>query len=373
MSRRDKLYFDFEAGLAHLRDEEAALSPSALGALSGASKHEVAAFAQTWANLPPERRRRAAQMLVDLAEENIEKDYNLLFRHMLVDEDPQVRARAIDGLWEDEDVALVKPLVEFLRSDPDAEVRAVAADALGRFVLLVEYERLPQNGVAELIHDSLLATIRSPIEPIKVRARALEAIAYWSQEVVRDVITAAYADDNAEMRASAVSAMGRTADKYWRKTAAAELTSGDARMRYEAARAVGELEDRTSVPRLIELLEDPDREVQEAAITALGQIGGKQAKEALASAAESDDEVLRSLADDALQELEFSSNSDLLMLDLDSEDGDVPDDEDMDLDTGSDDADASEEDWPDFGESDDPSDVDNAAGMTESENDEMFE
>ncbi len=325
MGRKSKMYVDVDSALEHLRDEKAVLSPAALGALSGANRTQVAAFAQTWAALSVERRRRTAQMLVDLAEESFEKDFNLLFRHMFNDEDAQVRARAIDGLWEDEDAALVRPLVGFMRSDPDAQVRGVAATALGRFVLLSEYERLQQTPLVELIHESLLATLRSTTEAVTVRARAVESIAYWSEPVVRDVIAAAYADEDPEMRAGAVSAMGRTADKYWRRIAAGELDSPVTRMRYTAARAVGELEDRRSVPRLIELLQDPDREVQEAAITALGQIGGKAAREALSDAADSSDEVIRSLADDALQEIEFSSNSDLLMFDL------QPDDEDWDL------------------------------------------
>lgn len=316
MERKDKLYFDFRAALAHLRQEEAALSPTALGALSGANRNELGTFAETWVNLPVERRRHAVQMLVDLAEENFEKDFNLLFRYMFTDEDAQVRARAIDGLWEDEDVSLVKPLVGFLRSDPNEDVRAVAADALGRFVLLAEYGRLTQDQLVELIHEALLATIRNTSESVLVRSRALEALAYWSQDVMRGVIAAAYLEEDARMRASAVSAMGRSADKYWRKTAAGELESPEPRMRFEAARAAGELEDRTAVPRLIELLEDSDREVQGAAITALGQVGGKSAREALLAAASSEDEATRSLADEALQELEFARGSDFLLLDM---------------------------------------------------------
>ncbi|MCL5950642.1 MAG: HEAT repeat domain-containing protein [Chloroflexi bacterium] len=319
MERKDRLFIDFNSALSHLREDET-LSPTALGALSGAGKRELTPFAETWAAVPAERRRRAARMLVDLAEDNFEKDFNVLFRYMLNDDDPGVRASAIDGLWEDEDSGLIRPLVGFLRSDPDAQVRAVAADALGRFVLLAEYDRLPQTQFVDLIHEALLATIRNPAEPVAVRAHALEALAYWSEDLMREVIAAAYAHEDTQMRASAISAMGRSADKYWREAASSELDSADVRMRFEAARAVGELEDRTAVPRLIELLEDSDREVQGAAIAALGQIGGKQAREALAAAARSKDEVVRSLAGEALQELEFTRSSDFLLMDLNTGD-----------------------------------------------------
>jgi HEAT repeat protein len=325
MNRRKQAVWTFSAALAHLQETEPALSPGALGALSGPGRKELVAFAKVWVELPVERRRRAAQLMVELAEQNIELDYNVLFRHLLTDEDFHVRARGIEGLWEDEDPGLVKPMVAFLRSDPSAVVRAAAADALGRFVLLAEYGRLPKISLA-LIGEALLATTRSALEDLTVRCRAVEALAYWSEDVVRDVIVTAYADDAPEMRASAVAAMGRTADHYWRKLAAGELDSPDARMRFEAARTAGELENRTVAPRLIALLDDPDREVQGAAITALGQIGGKMAKEALTQAAESDDEVLSALADEALQELDFANNSELLLFDIQDEG-----DEEMDV------------------------------------------
>jgi HEAT repeat protein len=366
MPNRQKV-LDFNTALEHLSDVQANPSPTTLGALTGAKKNDLAPFAQTWTALPVSRRRRVSQMLVDVAEENFQFDFNLLFRYMLDDEDAQVRVHAIDGLWEDEDNALVKPLIGFLRSDPDPSVRAAAADALGRFVLLAEYERLTQPALAGLIHEALLATIKSGTEDPIVRARAVEALSYWSDDRMRAIIAAAYEDPDAEMRASAVSAMGRSADSYWRATAAGELESPIARMRFEAARAVGELEDRSAVPRLIELLEDSDREVQGAAITALGQIGGRPARQALRSAADSDDEVVSELADAALQELEFTSGSDYLLFDLAGEpedilgeDGDEDDDaeEDEDVDDDEELDEDADEDFPDGDEESELPDLD---------------
>lgn len=314
-TRKKDLYPDFTDALRHLRDD--AMPPrSTLSALSGANRAQLGAFAETWIHLPVKRRQEVARKLIDLAEDSIEMDYNLLFRHLLDDEDAQVRVHAIEGLWEDESQELIPPLVGFLRSDPDARVRAAAADALGRFVLLKEYNRISEDQ-ANLIHDALLATIRSVNEPIEVRARALEALAYWGTDMMRDVISNAYADDDADMRASAIAAMGRSADTYWSRPVSEELESIDPHMRFNAARAAGELEIHSAVQRLIELIDDPDREVRTAAVTALGQIGGKQARTALESTANSDDEDLGTLASDALDELEFSSGSDMLLFEAD--------------------------------------------------------
>lgn len=320
MPRQKKFVLNFSTALEQLQDVNTALATSTLAALSGPNHHDVSAFAKTWVQMPLERRRQIAQRLVELAEENFEIDFNLIFRYLLNDEDAQIRTRGIEGLWEDEDAALVKPLIGFLRSDPNATVRAAAADALGRFMLLTEYGRVDAAN-APLIGDALLATVRSGLEDLSVRCRAVEALAYWSDQVVRDIITAAYAADEIEMRASAVAAMGRSADSFWRKLAADELDSPDARLRFEAARTAGELENRAVTPRLIELLDDPDREVQSAAVTALGQIGGSTAKQALMRASTSDDEVLSELADEALQELEFVDGSPFLLFDMDSDEG----------------------------------------------------
>jgi len=309
---RRRIVWNFNQALDHLQGNETLLT-EALWALSGASKAQASEFARVWDTLPVERRRRASQQMVELAEQNFEVDFNALFRHLLNDPDAQVRANGIEGLWEDEDAALVKPFVALLRQDPDASVRAAAADAVGRFLLLAEYGRLSST-TPETLGKILLAIVRDLNEDIIVRCRALEALAYWSDEVVRQVIAEAYNDTL--MRASAVAAMGRSADRYWCETVARELQSPDPRMRFEAARATGELENRAATEALVRLLDDPDREVQGAAITALGQVGGKLAKRALQRAADSEDEFLSTLAADALQELEFNEDSEFLLFDI---------------------------------------------------------
>jgi len=325
---------NFAAALKQLKDSRATLSARTIGALTKANKKDLVAFAPVWIDLPVERRRRASRMMVELVEQDFKLDYEMLFRHFLNDEDAEVRVAGIEGLWESEDAVLVRPLVGFLRSDPDARARAAAADALGRFLLLAEYGRLPDSHRA-LIGEALLATIRSASDDLIVRCRAVESIAYWSEDVVKPIIDAAYEHAAAEMRASAIAAMGRTADAAWRKTVLDELESPDARMRFEAARSCGELENREATRRLIELLDDTDREVQSAAVTALGQVGGKLAKNALIEAAAGDDEVLSALATEAIQELDFANSAEFMLLDVDPlKSNGLVDDDDLDEEMG---------------------------------------
>lgn len=311
----DILTHELHTALEYLKNDETPVAPSLLFSFSDLNRQELAEFARTWTELPAVRRRAVAVEMAEFAEERFEADFDRIFRYLLDDEDAEVRETAINGLWEDEDPALGRVLIGALRSDASARVRAAAAEALGRFVLLAETSRIPAAEGDE-IRTALLASIRNLGEDELVRRRAIEAIAYIGDEMVRDIVTVAYSDDDPKMRASAVFAMGRSADSYWKRTAAQELFSPDPKIRFEAARAVGELEFKAAVPRLIELLDDGDREVQSAAIISLGQIGGKEAKEALIAVLEGDDEAAREIAQDALDELEFSSGSQLLLYDI---------------------------------------------------------
>lgn len=305
---------DFKSALRYLQSDEISLSPSLLFALSDLNRKEMQEFAAVWQKLDADRRARVTQAMAELAEERIEADFTRIFRYLLDDENAAVRANAINGLWEDETPALVALLIGALRSDPASNVRAAAAEGLGRFVLLAETKRVPA-ALGDEIQVALLAVIRSSDEQL-VRRRAIEALAYVGDETVRDIIASAYAHDDAKMRATAIFAMGRSADPYWKRTVAQELFSPDPQLRFEAVRAVGELEFKAGVPRLIELADDPDREVSSAAITSLGQIGGKEARRALIALIEGDDEVARVIAQDALDELEFASGSNMLLVDI---------------------------------------------------------
>ena len=317
MSGRPEKMFDadFKSALKALASDEISISPTLLFAFSDVTRPELQEFAQVWQTCAPAKRRRVVQAMTELAEERIEADFTRIFRYLLDDEDAGVRAQAINGLWEDEDPALIRPFIGALRSDPDAHVRAAAAEGLGRFLLLSETKRIPAADGDE-IQAALLAVIRNNTEDQLVHRRAIEAIAYLGDETVRNIIILAYADDDAKMRASAIFAMGRSADPYWKRTVAQELYSTDPQLRFEAARAVGELEFKAAVPRLIDLTQDEDREVQTAAITSLGQIGGKDARRALVAIIEGDDDVMRELAQDALDELEFASGSSMLLVDI---------------------------------------------------------
>ncbi len=302
-----KTKLDIDTVLAHLADVERRPKLSTLFSLSDLGREELLRFQAVWDDLPTERRRWVARNLVELAEERVELYYHPIFRWLLGDPDPEVRVQAIEGLWEDEDVNLISPLARMLREDASEAVRAAAATALGRFVLLGELGEI-EAALAMVAEKALLATIHTPEESVEVRRRAVEAVAYSGEFGIRDIIRNAYYDEDDLMRISAVFAMGRSADRYWRRVVMAELNSDQPAMRFEAARACGELELREAVPGLARLVEDEDIEVRLAALWALGRIGGPEARRILLAHVESEVEAIRDAAEEALEELAFGED-----------------------------------------------------------------
>jgi HEAT repeat protein len=267
-------------------------------------------FKEVWPTIPAERRRNVMRNLVEICEVNFEVDFDPVFLLGLGDEDAEVRASAISGLWENESPALIAPLLHLLHTDETAIVRATAATALGQFLYLSEIEELDRKSIIP-IRQALLETIHQPAEDIEVRRRAVEAIAFLSEPEVTRIIEAAYYDENEKMRVSAIFAMGRNADRNWRARVIAELDNESYEIRFEAARACGELEARDAVTKLISLINDPDSdmEVQEMSIWALGRIGGSVAQAALESYLDSDIESLALAAEEALEELTLFGQS----------------------------------------------------------------
>ncbi len=294
----------YEEVLRHISNNEERLRIRYLYALSSMSRDQFEAFRAAWPAIATERRRLIVRRLAEITEQSFEVNFDSIFLMALEDEDSQVRAAAIEGLWENEDRSLIAPLIRLMQSDEAEIVRAAAAAALGRFVLLAELEKL-DSAIGARIEEALRATIANHAETVEVRRRAIESIAYSGKDGVRKIIQEAYDSDDEKMQSSALFAMGRSADPYWRHLLLTELESRNPELRYEAARACGELELSSAVPRLSELaLHDPDPEVQQAAVWALGAIGGKEARRVLEICYASHDEALRDAAADALDEMD---------------------------------------------------------------------
>ena len=225
-----------EKYLQELADESKPLKHSGLLRFSSLMPEEVEELSRAWPTLGVERRRQILTRLVDMAEDNVELDFDLVYRHALHDPDSQVRAKTVAGLWESNDRTLITPLIELLFQDEAEEVCAAASIALGKFALLAKDGKiLPRDG--DRIQETLLTIIEGTGESPEVRRRAIEAIAPFNTPRVHELIKEAYYGENPRFRYSAVHAMGRSCDPCWLPIILSELASADPAMRYEAANA----------------------------------------------------------------------------------------------------------------------------------------
>jgi HEAT repeat protein len=335
--------------IEQLGAEPGALPFSELYAFSDLSGERLARFRAAWDTTAAATRRRIAKGMVQLAEASFEVNFDAIFRHCLGDLDAEVRAAAIDGLWENEEVRLIGPLLTMLRSDPSVQVRAAAATSLGRYVLAGELEEL-EPPVQMRIVTELLIRYHLSDESVEVRRRAIESAAYACTPEVVEAIEMAYFDDDDQMRLSAVMGMGRSCDRRWKEIVLEELQNPQPAMRYEAALASGGLMLKAAVPSLATLLDDADQQVRDATIWALGQIGGTQARQVLLSAYEDADPETQSILEEALAEQALLEGQlQFLLYDIEEEEnGDLLDDELLYLwidDEEDDEEDLDSEDW----------------------------
>ena len=278
-----------------------------LADLSHLSREELQAYRGIWAKMETADRRKVIGRLIELAEDNVELNFDVIFKACLEDPDAKVRRQAIDGLWENEESTLISPLLSILTTDPDEDVRAAAASALGRFTLLGEHGKLRMIHVTR-IQESLLSVIYNTGESETVRRRALESLAHLSVSEVRQAIRDAHESPNMQMKVSSLYAMGKNCDVCWLPILVQELGNQDAEIRYEATGALGSIGEEEAVPHLIKLGNDPDPEVQMAVLQALGNIGGRRAKEYLQHSLSAGSQAVRDAARQALIELKATED-----------------------------------------------------------------
>jgi len=315
----------FAKTLAFLLDNDQPLPPRALYQFSNLAGDDLAALEVAWPRITVERRANLLEDLDELFEANFEVDFEQVFLLGMRDESAPVRAAAIKGLWESRAPGLLSRLIDLVQHDPAEEVRAAAASALGRYVYAGEVDELPARD-ARRVEAVLLEIIRGQ-QPLEVRRRALEAMAYSSLPEVSALIGEAYAAPQEPLRVSAVFAMGRSADEErWAQTVLAELENVSPAIRFEAVRAAGELELTDAVPALARAAQDGDLQVREAAIWSLGQVGGEAARKALRRCLRDAPSDERDYIRDALENLDFSDEIHALPM-LDFEDPDALDDE----------------------------------------------
>jgi HEAT repeat protein len=281
---------------------------STLAGLSGLGPGDMSSFREVWDEFITERRIQIISRLSELAEDNLELNFDAIFRYCLTDPDEDIRSLAIEGLWESEDNSLIEPFITLLEEDESDKVQSAAAIALGKYAILAELGKL-RNENKEKVQESLLGAIDDRNKSTEVIRRVLESAAPLSIPDVRDAINDAYYSNDPGLMISAIYSMGKSCDSSWLPVLIQETKNDDPEIRYEAAGACGELEDERAVPSLIKLAnEDDDIDVRMAAIQALGKIGSLSARECLKLCLESYNDAVKEAAEEALQNIDASDD-----------------------------------------------------------------
>ena len=270
-----------EACIAGLQYPALRLTSQQLLNLSNLDRADAATLAEAWPSIEADRRLSTLSQLADLAQDNVELNFDTVFKIALGDEAAASRMAALHGLVEYEGRDLVGPLAALLREDTSADVRRDTAMALGRYALAAELGQLgPEDG--ETVRAALIEAVEDEEEDELVRARAIEALGAFSGEETVNLIESIYREESLWLRVGAVDAMGHSCNLDWLPILLQELENPAPEMRHAAAFAAGELGDEAPVEALGRTAAiDPDEDVQRAAIEALGEIGGARAHVAL--------------------------------------------------------------------------------------------
>ena len=198
-------------------------------------------------------------------------------RDALNSDSPAVRRRAAELLGElgdENDQPTIDALLRAATRDEEKRVRGAAIDAL---------DQVGQSAVEQLLRE-LTGGEAGDADWVTARrfARALSA-------------------DRPELRMAAANALGRLNDPNTVPALVNALEDEDPRVRVRACHACGSVADPRTVPGLIDRLDDQSR-IRHAAANALGAIATDRALAALIELLEDDDESIRRIAASALGE-----------------------------------------------------------------------
>jgi HEAT repeat protein len=293
----------FEDIIRNLVSDEVPITRGIVRRLSNLGEPERQALIRAWGSIPVKRRYQVLREIATLSETDFDTDFSAVTHLALTDLHDNLREAAIEASWTDESVEMLNRLLPMATIDSSPTVRAAAVGALGRFILQAELGKFSpmQARQAERV---ALKLYNNRNEDVRVRCRALEAIANSSRAEVIGMIEESYRDGDSRLRAAALYAMGKTCDERWAGAVLHELSSDDPAIRFEALRAAGELGLEEAVPLIGKLVIDADRQTLEMAIWSLGEIGSGESRRVLEElfkyAEEIEDDSLIEQIEDAL-------------------------------------------------------------------------
>ena len=181
---------------------------------------------------------------------------------------PASEAKTAPAQHANRDTAVVFALVGRLK-DEDADVRAAAAESLGK---LEDARAVP--GLVAALSD----------REAKVRAAAAESLAKFADPRALTALSALLVDPETDVRKQALDALSEYETGVPTANVVRLLNDPDADLRHDAARALGHFGDRSAAGALVPLVRDPSPDVRQAAIESLAELHGVAQASAIVSA-----------------------------------------------------------------------------------------
>jgi HEAT repeat protein len=281
-----------------------------LAHFSDISPLELQILLDVWSRVKLDRKLSLLEGLESLAGVDTLVNFDDLACAILDDPEASVRVKAIRLLDREacDDVKLIPVYLDLLKNDPDAGVRAEAANALSLFVNLGELEEIAEEAYRE-VHAALLESARGE-EEAKIRRRAVESLGYSSNPEVVELIESAFEHEGVDWKVSALTAMGRSADERWEDRILRSLLDDNQKIRKAAVQSAGMLSLKSARLPLLRMFEEEESdEVISAAIWSLSQIGGEDVQTYLeALLDQTEDEDLIEFLEEALDNLGFTED-----------------------------------------------------------------
>jgi len=269
---------------------------------------ELQTLQDVWPRVKPDRKLSLLEGLLSLAEMDTLVSFDDFARVILDDPVASVRVYALKLLRECDDAKLIPVFLNLLKSDPDAGVRAEAANSLNLFVDLGELEELSEDIYREIV--SALLESATGEDEARVRRRSLESLGWSSNTDVVALIETKFEDENIDWKVSSIVAMGRSADDRWEDRVLRSLLDENLKIRKAAVQSAGMLGFKSARVVLLKLLEEEESdEIISATIWSLSQIGGEDVQIVLESLLDrTEDPDLVEFLEEALDNLAFTED-----------------------------------------------------------------
>ncbi len=297
----------FQSLMERARRGSAQLEAQHLRVLSDLTPEQARRWKALWPRLPVTTRRRMTELMARLLEDDPRLSFFEAGKTALEDEDPEVRVQALRLLGvEDLEARTVVPLCIRHLWDEAPQVRAQAAQDLGRFVLQGMVDQMPFALLRKAV-AALLYILHEESPTSEVWAEALKAVSYANPRGLKDFLEFAYFHGEIPLRCAALVAMGRTLDDAWRDFILADLEHPHPKVRAAAAEAAGFAEIREALDELLYLLQDVSEEVRVAAAWAVSELADEDEHAEILEQAwrEAQSDAEAESLEAALQNLEF--------------------------------------------------------------------